>query len=123
MFGYQASKAPWQPGRTLPPRQSGRLRLHRSKEPSICLLCLLELLSSRWDDRRVNTFTVARGTIVSDPPAAPASINKNVEPQVQVLSMRLVYVQLGSQYCGLASDPEQRTVTAQEPNKRARHDI
>jgi hypothetical protein len=50
------------------------------------------------------------------------SFNKKVEPQGQVLPMRLVHVQLGSQYCGLASDPELRTVTAQEANKCARHD-
>jgi hypothetical protein len=69
-----------------------------------------------------STSAVARGAVVSDPPAAPPSDNENVDPQVRVLSMDLVPVQLEKPYCGLASDLELRTETAQEAKKRARND-
>jgi hypothetical protein len=72
-----------------------------------------------------STSAVARAAVVSEPPAAPASNNENVDPQVQLLSasMRLVPEQLESEYCGLASGLELRTGAAQDANKRARHDI
>jgi hypothetical protein len=70
---------------------------------------------------RVNTSAVALGAVDSVHPPRRHPSTRTCWSRRVVLSMRLVHVQLGSHYCGLASDPELRAVTAQEANKRARH--